>query len=925
MRLKGFKETMKTHRRRLGVLLLAAGCWCMASPGYGAIPVVFADLDLGGLVNQVFNKAVQKPQQQPSSSTNLIDSGTPLEITTVGRIYPQQGQSIVIVGHGFGTQNPFNGTSAFLQIHDNTGNWDMGWSGNNDPNPVNVNVKLWNDTLILISGLTGAYGISGRSLNPGDNLTVSVWNPQTGKGPASTNVIVQEGPQQASQSTPSVQSVIPSQTSVADNHVYPVTVTVKNTGSSAGNFDIQLVDTASEGGWPVLTPAPTPTNVNFSVGQTQTFTFYVIPKSVGTHSFSGQARVNGHLLWDGSSLQSANVVAGSINGVNHGTVIASISSILPQQMQAITISGSGFGSQNAFNGTSKYLKIHDDTANWDAGYNGNWINLNVSRWTDTQIVINGFTGAYGLSEWKLNAGDKLTISVWNAQTGNGPVTADVTVASSASQSGGLSGAQPPLTSNISSPAAALLQKMLIGDWVGEGLDDGRIVYVTFDTNGIIELQNVQHSDQGTYSVDWSKRPYSLDVQAGNGPVDESIFEFTNSGIRTEDGRGQSRPTSFTDQAEILKRVNTTQSSMLEGNWAAKDEDSGQTFYWTFDNDGVFTVHANGKSKAGTYLVDASKQPPYLDINQGGDFTELIFEASDSGLRIEGGDSAHARPHTFTSKAIIFTRANNLNSKFPSGSSAVADPFLWGDWVGEEQDSGQVLQFKFSPDGTIVFQRAGGSHAGKYAVDLSQSPANLNVRWNDNSNLKVIFEITNQELHIEGDDEYTRPQHFTDSIQILKKADPVFLSTLQGGWIGGIEASQMFSLGHADTNQILALCTVLTFTSGGVIKSQGHGQSKVGTYAIDGNKDPAYLDISWGNGIVDECICKLRDVSSRTKDPRVKEILMFQDGREQGRPANFDLGVTAYNKASDDEILKILAMQQSINNQSQTTPTNPDEK
>jgi hypothetical protein len=58
---------------------------------------------------------------------------------------------------------------------------------------------------------------------------------------------------------------------------------------------------------------------------------------------------------------------------------------------------------------------------------------------------------------------------------------------------------------------------------------------------------------------------------------------------------------------------------------------------------------------------------------------------------------------------------------------------------------------------------------------------------------------------------------------------------------------------------------------------------------------------------------------------VKEILMFQDGREQGRPANFDLGVTAYNKASDDEILKILAMQQSINNQSQTTPTNPDEK
>jgi hypothetical protein len=843
MSLKIFKETTKAHRQRLGVLLLAAGCWCVASPSYGAIPVEFADLDLGGLVNQVFNRAAQKSQQPSSSSTNQIDFGTPLEISSVGTISAKQTQSIVIVGHGFGTQNPFNGTSAFLQIHDNTGNWDLGWSGDNDPNPVNVNVKLWNDTLILISGLTGAYGMDGRSLNPGDKLTVSVWNPQTGKGPATTNVVVLP-----------VSQAIPS----------PPPPTLRTPSSTNGN-----------------TTAPSITSGKITP---------VAPAS----SFGSPS-------------------------------IASVSSILPQQTQTITISGSGFGTQKAFNGTSKFLKIHDDTANWDAGYNGNWINVNVSQWTDTQIVINGFTGAYGLSEWKLNAGDKLTISVWNAQTGNGPVTTDATVASSASQSGGLSGAQPPLTSNINSPAAALLQKMLIGDWVGEGLDDGRIVYVTFDTNGIIELQNVQHSDQGTYSVDWNKQPYSLDVQAGNGPVDESIFEFTNSGIRTEDGRGQARPTAFTEKAEILKRVNAIQGSILEGNWAAKDKDSGQTVYWTFDKDGIITVHADGKSIAGTYLVDTSKQPPYLDINQGGDFVEMIFEVSGSGLRIEGGDSEHVRPQKFTLNVLAFTRANNLNSEFPSGSSAVADPSLWGDWVGEEQDSGQVFQFKFSPDGTIRVQGAGGSHTGKYAVDLSQSPANLDVRWNDNSNVKSIFVITNQELHIEGDDEYTRPQHFTDGVQVLKKADPAFLSTLQGGWIGGIEASQMFNLGHADTNQILALCTVLTFTSGGVIKSQGHGQSKEGTYAIDGNKDPAYLDISWGNGIVDECICKLRDVSSRAKDPRVKEILMFQDGREQGRPANFDLGVTAYNKASDDEIRKILAMQQSINNQPQTTPTNPDEK
>ncbi len=115
MSLKISKETTKAHRQRLGVLLLAAGCWCVWSSGYSAIPVEFADVDLGGLVNQVFNKAVQKPQQQPSSSTNLIDSGAPLEITTVGRIYHQQTQSIVIVGYGFGTQKGRGSVKSILR------------------------------------------------------------------------------------------------------------------------------------------------------------------------------------------------------------------------------------------------------------------------------------------------------------------------------------------------------------------------------------------------------------------------------------------------------------------------------------------------------------------------------------------------------------------------------------------------------------------------------------------------------------------------------------------------------------------------------------------------------------------------------------------------------------------------------------------
>lgn len=471
--------------------------------------------------------------------------------------------------------------------------------------------------------------------------------------------------------------------------------------------------------------------------------------------------------------------------------------------------------------------------------------------------------------------------------------------------------QAQQTSQTIAPTAnPALQNELIGDWVGEGLDDGRIVYVTFATNGIIGLQNVQHSDQGTYSVDWSKRPYSLDVQAGNGPVDESIFEFTNSGIRTEDGRGQARPTTFTDKAEILKRVNIYQGSILEGTWAAKDTNSGQTIYWTFNKNGNFAVHANGKSKAGTYLVDTGKQPPYLDINQGGGFAEMIFDVTDSGLRIESGDSEHTRPSSFTQKAVIFRKVTDLNSEFSSENSGVADPSLWGDWVGEEQDSGQVLHFIFLPNGTIGFQQADGSHAGTYSVDLTHTPANLNVRWNDHYNLKAIFEITNQELHIEGGDEYTRPQNFSDSVQALKKADPAFLTKLLGSWAGGNFTGQI---------------RLVTFAPGGVIKSVEKGQSKEGTYSVDGTTNPAYLDIKWGNDVVNKGICRFQSITNRNTNVPFNEVLIIQEGNGQERPQNFSLEVRAYRKISGDDLKKLSATLQPGQDQPQSTPTNPNEK
>jgi len=134
-----------------------------------------------------------------------------------------------------------------------------------------------------------------------------------------------------------------------------------------------------------------------------------------------------------------------------GPAITSVSSIAPQPNQTITLTGSGFGSQTPYNGDSHYIEIADLTGNWTAGFinNGspNQVTLNVTSWTDSQIVIQGLTGAYGQNNWVLNPGDKVEVEVWNPQSGAGPATLTVTIAASG-------GSGPAITSVSPSSAPA---------------------------------------------------------------------------------------------------------------------------------------------------------------------------------------------------------------------------------------------------------------------------------------------------------------------------------------------------------------------------------------------------------------------------------------------------------------------------------------
>jgi hypothetical protein len=129
----------------------------------------------------------------------------------------------------------------------------------------------------------------------------------------------------------------------------------------------------------------------------------------------------------------------SVTSPSSVPTIISVSPILPMATQTITIIGSGFGSQAPYQGDSPYIEISDLTGNWNAGLSNstgaNTVTLNVSQWTDTQITIQGFLGAYGQFGYVLNPGDQIQLGVSNAQTGAGPTTAAVSVTSTSTPTG----------------------------------------------------------------------------------------------------------------------------------------------------------------------------------------------------------------------------------------------------------------------------------------------------------------------------------------------------------------------------------------------------------------------------------------------------------------------------------------------------------
>jgi len=97
---------------------------------------------------------------------------------------------------------------------------------------------------------------------------------------------------------------------------------------------------------------------------------------------------------------------------------------------------------SAYTGNSVDLNLVDVTKIWAAGCLGPGVDcavtLIVDSWTDSTIVLGGFSGAWGApnpdkpgTTWTLSTGDEVQINVFNPQTGISAGSITTTVGSAA--------------------------------------------------------------------------------------------------------------------------------------------------------------------------------------------------------------------------------------------------------------------------------------------------------------------------------------------------------------------------------------------------------------------------------------------------------------------------------------------------------------
>ena len=358
-----------------------------------------------------------------NARTDILTTAETPVINNVSKISPVQTQMITISGNGFGDLDPYNGNSPYIEITDSTSGWSAGYSSGATPNGVTLNIASWSDSQIVISGFTGKYG--DFSLAAGDSISINVWNVPSKTGPASYTVAC--GSISSKSETPVINNV---------SKISPVqTQTITISGNGFGDLDpyngnspyIEITDSTS--GWSAgYSSGATPNGVTLNIASWSDSQIVIsgFTGKYGDFSLAAGDSISIN-VWNVPSKTgpaSYTVACGSISSKSETPVINNVSKISPVQTQTITISGNGFGDLDPYNGNSPYIEITDSTSGWSAGYSSgatpNGVTLNIASWSDSQIVISGFTGKYG--DFSLAAGDSISINVWNVPSKMGPAS-----------------------------------------------------------------------------------------------------------------------------------------------------------------------------------------------------------------------------------------------------------------------------------------------------------------------------------------------------------------------------------------------------------------------------------------------------------------------------------------------------------------------
>jgi hypothetical protein len=98
---------------------------------------------------------------------------------------------------------------------------------------------------------------------------------------------------------------------------------------------------------------------------------------------------------------------------------------------------------------------------------------------------------------------------------------------------------------------------LHGTWIGSGAK-AKLIILTFGPNNVVKVRVAKDTGEGTYTVDWKKKPVQLDIDWKKQGKITTIIELMDGHLKIENvNPGDNRPKTFTD-AVIFKREKVNQ-------------------------------------------------------------------------------------------------------------------------------------------------------------------------------------------------------------------------------------------------------------------------------------------------------------------------------------------------------------------------------